>query len=112
MRKMKKIEKEMLSAIEARISFRKDNTQVEVLKDTILVKLYGNIIAKLDKTNSSLSISTAGWATITTVSRLRAIVGSGYRVNLRKGEVILSKIGPDNKVLRSTSVTSNLILVN
>lgn len=75
---MRQIETEMVAAIRQRRNWRKDNTSVEVFPDgdgpgqpMIQVRLHGNLIAELR--NDVYIFSDAGWATVTTRSRLNAL---------------------------------------
>ena len=43
------------------------------------VRLHGNLIAWYDHTKQSLGISSCGWETVTTKSRLNAILSTFYR---------------------------------
>ena len=68
---MRKIEKQMNEAILNREDFRKDNTEVITISDCSFVYLHGNHIATVGKT---LDICDAGWQTVTTKSRLNALL--------------------------------------
>ena len=68
---MRKIEKQMNEAILNRQDFRKDNTEVITISDCSFVYLHGNHIATVGKT---LDICDAGWQTVTTKSRLNALL--------------------------------------
>lgn len=75
---MRKIEKEMLQAIIAKRNWSKDNTRVEIQKgseDFISVFLHGHLIATIidNKQTKLFHLSHCGYATRTTLSRLRAI---------------------------------------
>ena len=73
---MRKVEQQMNEAILNRKDFIKGNTSVEnYITDTgareAVVKLHGNHIATVGDT---LQISDAGWQTVTTKSRLNALL--------------------------------------
>ena len=83
---MRKIEREMIQAIIDRKSFNKANTSVSIeyagtmldhYKDAYMsIKLHGNEIAKYyyNKDNTPLYINHCGWKTVTTKSRLNALI--------------------------------------
>ena len=68
---MRKIEQQMNKAILNREDFKKDNTEVITISDCSFVYLHGNHIATVGKT---LDICDAGWQTVTTKSRLNALL--------------------------------------
>ena len=109
---MRKIEQEMNQAIIQEVKWKKDNTEVVVLDTMLLIKLHGNTIAKLDRVTREFSISSGGWATRTTCSRLNALVGRLFKVNIVKGELLLSKLDKkDFKVVKQIVVNSGWVLV-
>ena len=70
---MRKIETQMNSAIRARRDWHSGNTRVEITADKrALVYLHGNLIANVD--NNDLQIFDGGWQSVTTKSRLNAII--------------------------------------
>ena len=71
---MRKIEAQMNAAIAGRRNWSKDNTRVEVDKhgDTY-VYLHGHNIARIAD-NGDIQLSSCGWETVTTKSRLNAIL--------------------------------------
>ena len=69
---MRKIEQQMNEAILNRKDFRKDNTEVITISDCSFVYLHGNHIATVGARN--LDICDAGWQTVTTKSRLNALL--------------------------------------
>ena len=83
---MRKIEREMIQAIIDRKSFNKANTSVSITyagtmldhyKDAYMtIKLHGNAIAKYyyNWDNTPLYINHQGWKTVTTKSRLNALI--------------------------------------
>ena len=68
---MRKIEQQMNEAILNRQDFRKDNTEVITISNCSFVYLHGNHIATVGDT---LDICDAGWQTVTTKSRLNALL--------------------------------------
>ena len=68
---MRKIEQQMNEAILNRKDFRKDNTEVITISDCSFVYLHGNHIATV---GDRLQICDAGWQTVTTKSRLNALL--------------------------------------
>jgi len=100
---MRKIESEMIAAIQAGKAFLKDNTEViptHVLGETeaddfdvMNVLLHGNDIASVFDAGTADEFTTVNvstlrtWPTRTTMSRLRAL---GVDVCTRKGEVLLN----------------------
>ena len=68
---MRKIEQQMNKAILNRQDFRKDNTEVITISNCSFVYLHGNHIATVGDT---LDICDAGWQTVTTKSRLNALL--------------------------------------
>lgn len=103
----RKITNAMLDAIRARRDWKDANTRVETCrredgKPLARVYLHGNHIATIGYNENgapvSCSVSDAGWPTRTTVDRLHAIASTlapGARVNLCKGETIVTKPGGD-----------------
>ena len=76
---MRKIEMEMNSAIRYRRNFSKANTSVRCFKTNgvttdIDVFLHGNHIASLDTATHKLTIKDGGWQSVTTKSRLNALL--------------------------------------
>ena len=71
---MRLIERQMNQAIRYRKNFNKDNTAVRVYSDSVDVYLHGNHIATLDLTNDNLTIKDGGWQSVTTKSRLNALL--------------------------------------
>ena len=71
---MRKIEAQMNAAIAGRRNWAKDNTRVEVNKhgDTF-VYLHGHNIATISNAGD-IRLSSCGWETVTTKSRLNAIL--------------------------------------
>ena len=73
---MRKIEKQMNFAISNKGDFRKDNTEVVYNSNTNCssVYLHGHQIATLDHSTNALKLSSCGYETNTTKSRLNAIL--------------------------------------
>ena len=77
---MRKIEREMIQAIIDRRDWSKANTSVEVhpssdipTRKTMYIKLHGNTIGQYDD-DGTLLINHQGWKTVTTKSRLNALI--------------------------------------
>ena len=71
---MRKIESEMQAAIAERRNWSKSNTCVSVDSDNnTTVTLHGNTIATIFN-NGDMRLSSCGWETVTTKSRLNAIL--------------------------------------
>ena len=110
---MRKIEQEMNQAIIQEVNWKKDNTEVVVLDNVIKVYLYGKAIAELNLVTNELFISSAGFPTRTTCSRLNALVGRFYRVNLKGGILILSKLDKNEfNLVKQVVVNSGWVLVS
>ena len=73
---MRKIESEMNAAIKSKINFSKANTSVSYDADNneSNVYLHGNHIASLDTATNALTIKDGGWQSVTTKSRLNALL--------------------------------------
>ena len=73
---MRKIEMEMNSAIRYKQNFSKSNTMVRYDKDANMssVFLHGNRIADFDHAKGKAWISSCGWESVTTKSRLNAFL--------------------------------------
>ena len=76
---MRKIEMEMTSAIRYRRNFSKATTSVRCFKTNgvttdVDVFLHGNHIASLDTATHKLTIKDGGWQSVTTKSRLNALL--------------------------------------
>ena len=98
---MRKIEEQMNNAIRHRKNWSGSNTTVTCFKENgvtteVNVMLHGNCIAWFDTASNNFNISSAGWETVTTKSRLNAILeefASGSRVIQRNFEWFLSDFG-------------------
>ena len=76
---MRKIEKEMQSAIANRKNWSKSNTSVSVDNEgTTFVTLHGNLIAQISH-SGDMKLSSCGWQTVTTKSRLNAILDTFFQ---------------------------------
>lgn len=89
---MRKIESQMVAAIKAGKDFKLANTEVIVCSNVTDIFLHGNLIARLGET--WIELFDGGWQTVTTKSRLNAILSttefSVDRVFQKKGEWFLS----------------------
>jgi len=77
---MRKIERDMNTAIRFRRNMSKQNTSVKCFKNRdgitteMDVFLHGNHIASLDTATHKLTIKDGGWQSVTTKSRLNALL--------------------------------------
>ena len=73
---MRKIEQQMCKAVQHRINWKKDNTQVmySPSREVSCVYLHGNLIATIDK--YQVEVYDGGWQSKTTKSRLNAIINT------------------------------------
>ena len=71
---MRKIEREMIQAIIDRKDWRKANTSVTIYDQYAVIKLHGNEIGFYYFKDQCLKIWHAGWKTVTTKSRLNALI--------------------------------------
>jgi hypothetical protein len=71
---MRKIERQMVAAIKAGKDFKLDNTEVVACSNVVDVFLHGNLIARVGET--FIELFDGGWQTVTTKSRLNAIIGN------------------------------------
>ena len=71
---MRKIEQDMNRAIRYRRNMSKQNTSVTCYRDEIEVRLHGNLIGTVDTASNQLRIFDGGWQTVTTKSRLNALM--------------------------------------
>ena len=71
---MRKIEMMMNSAIRYRKNFSSGNTTVRSYADQVRVYLHGNHIASLDTATHALTLKDGGWQSVTTKSRLNALL--------------------------------------
>ena len=82
---MRKIEQQMNSALLRKANWASSNTTVQYneLTNCSAICLHGHQIATLDHHTNALKLSSCGWATVTTKSRLNAILSeliAGARV--------------------------------
>lgn len=89
---MKKITKNAIECFLAHEFFSLDNTRVEILEnpERAVLKLWGNVIAVRYKTTGDTEITTAGWNTLTTRSRLNGI--PGVSVCTQAGQLYLNGV--------------------
>ena len=73
---MRKIERQMNFAISNRADWSSSNTMVAYNTNTNCsqVRLHGNLIATVDHSTNAVKVSSCGWQTVTTKSRLNAIL--------------------------------------
>lgn len=71
---MRKIERQMVAAIKAGKDFKLANTEVVACSNVVDVFLHGNLIARIGET--WIELFDGGWQTVTTKSRLNAILGT------------------------------------
>ena len=71
---MRKIEQQMNSAIRYRRNWAGSNTMVRVSREVVEVFLHGNHIASVDTATNQLQIFDGGWQSVTTKSRLNALL--------------------------------------
>jgi len=71
---MRLIEKQMNTAIRYRKNWAGSNTMVRVSREVVEVFLHGNHIASLDTATHKLTIKDGGWQSVTTKSRLNALL--------------------------------------
>lgn len=69
---MRKIESDLIKAFRLGREFKSRNTTLENTDHGQVIRLHGNKIAQLD--GSTLYLTSAGWETATTKSRLNAIL--------------------------------------
>ena len=71
---MRKIESQMIQAVINGRDFKSGNTTVDVTDRGIIIRLHGNKIAQVDHESQVMWITDAGWQTVTTKSRLNALL--------------------------------------
>ena len=64
----------MNSAIRYRKNFSSGNTTVRAFRESVEVYLHGNNIASLDTATNELTLKDGGWQSVTTKSRLNALL--------------------------------------
>lgn len=73
---MRAITREAIAAFMNAEEFKKSNTEVEVLPNVTVLKLFGNEIAyRYNDPERTLSVTNAGWESNTTKERLNGIPG-------------------------------------
>ncbi len=71
---MRKIETQMQNALRNRVNWSKSNTSVSIDNEgNQFVTLHGNLIAKISNFGD-ITLSSCGWETVTTKSRLNAVL--------------------------------------
>lgn len=87
------ISSDAASAFNRAEKFRRGNTEVRVDEGVVQMLLHGNMIAQ--KTKLAYTISTCGWNTLTTRSRLNGL----HRVNVyqSKGQLYLNNVAWDGE---------------
>lgn len=86
---MKDITNDACRAFMAAKPFRRSNTEVIVLDNVTIMKLFDNSIAyRYNDPERTLSITNCGWKTATTKERLNGI--DGVRIHQRKGDWYLN----------------------
>ena len=92
---MRKIERQMNAAITAQRDWCGANTSVVNIAGVSEVRLHGNLIAEVG--DNFIVLHDGGWQTVTTKSRLNAILDDhgvpGERVFQKKGQWFLSQEG-------------------
>ena len=79
---MRKIEQQMNAAVNNRITWSNSNTRVDRMGNRSEVYLHNNHIATVYD-NGDLQLSSAGWETVTTKSRLNALLENFFGYTLR-----------------------------
>lgn len=95
---MRKISNDAANAFMCAKSYNTSNTEVEVLPNVTVLKLFGNEIAyRYNDPEKTLSITNAGWKTATTKERLNAI--DGVSISVVKGKWYLNGKEWDGKLI-------------
>ena len=76
---MRKITEQAAAAFMADRPFKKDNTQVEVMEDVTIMRLFGHGIAFRNPRTGEVTITNFGYFTVTTKERLNGIPGVDIR---------------------------------
>lgn len=71
---MRLIEKEMVAALKDKRDWHKDNTSVTWQVNVAEVRLYRHLVATYTPSINTLYLRDAGWQTVTTKSRLNALL--------------------------------------
>lgn len=101
---MKRIEERMVAAIKSEKPFRESNTEVlpvwsvDSEQSVVLgekVFLFGNCIAQITPSEKRIDLHTCGWNTVTTTSRMNAILdgltGGAFDVTCRTYDKVMGK---------------------
>jgi hypothetical protein len=92
---MRLIERQMNAAITREVDWRSANTSVMNIDGVSQVRLHGNLIAEVGDT--WIQLFDGGWQTVTTKSRLNAILSEhgvpGERIFQKKGQWFVSQAG-------------------
>ncbi len=95
---MRKITSESVNAYLNAKEFKKSNMSVTLLPNVTILKLYGNEIAYLyNDPQKTLSITDAGWETVTTKERLNGI--PNVKISQIKGKWHLNGVEWDGKLI-------------
>ena len=95
---MRKMTEKAILAFNNSVDFKMGNTEVEVLPNVTILKLYGNSIAyRYNDPRRTLSITTCGWNASTTKERLNGINGVSLRTI--KGKLHLNGKEWDGKLI-------------
>ena len=100
---MRKIEQQMVAAINKRKRFSSGNTQVEETENGVIVKLHGNKICEVGR--DTIVINDGGWESNTTKSRLnvilRDVIGGGWGIYQKNFQWYLAKNGEVDAIWES-----------
>ena len=95
---MRKITKESVDAFMNARKFKKANMEVEVLPNVTILKLFGNEIAyRYNDPERTLSITNAGWKSVTTKERLNGI--PNVSIHQKKGVWYLNDVAWDGSLI-------------
>lgn len=95
---MRKVTQNSVNAFILAQNYKEGNTTVEVLPNVTILKLHDNPIAyKYNNPEKTLSITTAGWDTSTTKSRLNAL--PNVNIVTKKGIMYLNDVVWDGKLI-------------
>ncbi len=95
---MRQITERACTAFMNAVKFKSANTEVEVLPNVTILKLFGNEIAyRYNDPARTLSITNAGWMSNTTKERLNGI--DGVQVQQKAGEWYLNGNLWDGKLI-------------
>jgi hypothetical protein len=95
---MRKITEQSIEAFYNAKPFKKQNMSVEVLPNVTILKLHGNAIAyRYNDPQGTLSITNAGWQTVTTKERLNAL--NGVKIVQKDFEWYLNGVKWDGRLI-------------